>query len=94
MLLAGEKPLPAEFRLSDRLSGLPRQQAETGLFACFDDGRLVTEAMDRQRGLGLNEQSRINDEVLTMQCLIHKRLASYFTLIRAVSCASLGSEKP
>ena len=94
LLLAREEPLPAEFQLGDRLSGLPRQRAEKRLFACFDDGRLVTEAMDRQRGLGLNEQSQIDDEVLKMQRLIHKRLASYFTLIRAVNCASLGSEKP
>ena len=94
LLLAREEPLPAKFPLGDRLSGLPRQRAEKTFIAYFDDGRLVTEAIDPQRGLGLNEQSRIDDEVLKMELLIHKRLASYFTLIRAVNCASLGSEKP
>jgi serine/threonine protein kinase len=94
LLLAREEPLPAEFQLCDRLSDLPRQQANKGLFACFDDGRLVTEAIDHQRGLGLSEQGRISDEVLKVQRLIHIRLASYFTLIRAVNCVSLGSEKP
>ncbi len=94
LLLAREEPLPPGFQLRDYLSSLPRQRAEERLFASFNDGRLVTDATDRQRGLGLSEQGRINDELLKMQSIIHKRLASYFTLIRAVSCTSLGSKKP
>ena len=94
LLLAREEPLPPGFQLRDYLSSLPRQRAEERLFASFNDGRLVTDATDHQRGLGLSEQGRINDELLKMQSIIHKRLASYFTLIRAVSCTSLGSKKP
>jgi serine/threonine protein kinase len=93
LLLAREEPLPGEFRLDDRLSGLPRQPAEKHRFACFDNGRLVTEAADHDRGLGLGERGRIDDEVLKAQRLIYQRLSSDFPLVRAVTCVSHGSEK-
>ena len=92
LLLAREEPLPSAMDVAGLLAGLPRQPMfDENLLAWFDNGSLVTRDMDHLRGLGFQQQGRIDDAVLKTQRLIQERLAPYFPLIRTVTVASKGA---
>jgi hypothetical protein len=90
VLLGRESPLPPEFELRDRLTGLPRSAPQDPrTLVWFDDWALVQGARSRERGPSFFEVD-VNDPVLQTQALLKERLAPHFTMMRAVSFANRG----
>jgi hypothetical protein len=87
MLLARESPLPPEFDLRDRLTGLPRSAPQDPrTLVWFDDWALVQREQSRERGPSFFEVD-VKDPVVQTQALLKERLASHFVMMRAVSFA-------
>jgi hypothetical protein len=94
VLLARESPLPLEFDLGDRLTGLPRSAPQDSrTLVWFDDWALVEREQSRERGPSFFEVD-VKDPVVRTQALLKERLAPHFAMMRAVSFANRGDGMP
>jgi hypothetical protein len=90
MLLARESPLPPEFDVKPRLSGLPRPVLQDPRsLVRFDDWVLVQREQSRERGPSFFEVD-VEDPIVRTQALLKERLAPHFAMMRAVSFANRG----
>jgi hypothetical protein len=90
MLLARESPLPPEFDLKHRLTGLPRPALQDPRsLVRFDDWEMVQGEPSRERGPSFFEVD-VKDPVLQAQTRLKERLAPHFAMMRAVSFANRG----
>lgn len=91
LLLARDKPLPADVDLKKLCGDIPPQPMQDAKSLVeFDKGQVVTNERNRSRGPQFFNPEQIDDPVLQAQQRLAERLEQHFRLVRAVSFANRG----